>query len=125
MSLANHLLKRKIAEITTELSSIKGKTNILITSDRRDLERLLESYYWASEEVQILLKKVLKEKPPEVLQEAHNAICDGLIGIITGIEIVTRSIDVKNSRINGELKTIGEQIIDKDFKILKDNISVY
>ncbi|MDL0428701.1 hypothetical protein ACTWKC_20640 [Bacillus sp. 4A_MP3] len=123
--MANHLLKRKIAEITTELSSIKGKTNILITSDRRDLERLLESYYWASEEVQILLKKVLKEKPPEVLQEAHNAICDGLIGIITGIEIVTRSIDVKNSRINGELKTIGEQIIDKDFKILKDNISVY
>ncbi|MGL3752299.1 hypothetical protein [Bacillus velezensis] len=123
--MANHLLKRKIAEITTELSSIKGKTNILITSDRRDLEKLLESYYWASEEVQILLKKVLKEKPPEVLQEAHNAICDGLIGIITGIEIVTRSIDVKNSRINGELKTIGEQIIDKDFKILKDNISVY
>ncbi|ATO28663.1 hypothetical protein [Bacillus atrophaeus] len=123
MSLANHLINRKIAEITAELNSIRGNTNILITSDRRDLEKLMESYYWASEEVQIILKKMLKENPPEILQEAYNAICDALIGIITGIEIVARSIDVKNSRINGELKTIGEQIIDKDFKILKDNIS--
>ncbi|OWV38184.1 hypothetical protein CE489_01555 [Bacillus spizizenii] len=123
MSLANHLINRKIAEITSELNSIRGNTNILITSDRRDLEKLMESYYWASEEVQIILKKMLKENPPEILQEAYNAICDALIGIIAGVEIVARSIDVKNSRINGELKTIGEQIIDKDFKILKDNIS--
>ncbi|MGG1696927.1 hypothetical protein [Bacillus zhangzhouensis] len=123
MSLANHLFKTKIGEITTELNSIRSKTNILITSDRRELEKLKESYYWTSEEVQLILKRMLKEKPPEVLKEPYNCICDGLIGVIAGIEIIVRSIDVKNCRINGELKTIGEEIIEKDIQILKENIN--